>query len=161
MIEMKMLKVIGLGNILRGDDGVGPVIIQKIENKASNLSIKAIDAGSDAFLILDHLLESDPVLIVDCAKMGADPGTINLFSADTAEKIPANIGLSLHGFSLAEVWKIAREMGTKVNLKIIGVEPKQISFNSGLSLEVEKSIPTIIDMVMEEARKNAEKNSHH
>ena len=44
-----MLIVIGLGNYLRGDDGIGPVIIQKLQEYPKSLQIKLVDAGSDAF----------------------------------------------------------------------------------------------------------------
>ena len=64
-----MLKVIGLGNILRGDDGIGPAIIQNLEQSGNSFQIRPIDAGSDAFTVLDHLLGSEPVLIIDCARM--------------------------------------------------------------------------------------------
>jgi hydrogenase maturation protease len=156
-----MLKVIGLGNLLRGDDGIGPVIIQKLEEQNSSDSIKLLDVGSDAFMILDQLLEPDPVLVIDCAKMGKEPGSIIRISTRDKGIIPANIGLSLHGFSLVEIWQMAQEMGSSDDLIIIGVEPKRLNFNSGLSEEVENTIPTIIRMVLKEAKRYAKKNTHH
>jgi hydrogenase maturation protease len=156
-----MLKVIGLGNILRGDDGIGPVIIQKLEEKKSSESIKLCDVGSDAFMILDQLLEPGPVLVIDCAKMNKEPGSLTRISIREKGIVPANVGVSLHGFSLAEIWQMARAIGCPDDLIIIGVEPKRLSFNSGLSAEVENTIPTIIDLVLKEAKKYAEKNTHH
>jgi hydrogenase maturation protease len=156
-----MLKVIGLGNILRGDDGIGPVIIETLEKKKLPIPIQLCDAGSDAFTILDHLLGSEPVLIIDCAQMGEKPGTVNRFATKDAQLPLGNVGMSLHGYSLAEVWQIARSMGSDKDLAIIGVEPEAVRFNSGLSEVVKKSIPTIIGMVTEEAKKYAEKDSHH
>ena len=44
---------------------------------------------------------------------------------------------------------------------IIGIEPKEIEFNSGLSEEVKNSIPTVVKIVVEEAKRYAEKDSHH
>jgi hydrogenase maturation protease len=156
-----MLKVIGLGNILRGDDGIGPVVIETLEKKKLSFPIQLCDAGSDAFTILDHLLGSEPVLIVDCTRMGEEPGTVNRIVIKDARLFLSNVGMSLHGYSLAEVWQIARSMGSDKDLAIIGVEPETVRFNSGLSDVVKKSIPTIIRMVMEEAKKYAKKDSHH
>ena len=156
-----MLKVIGLGNMLRGDDGIGPSIIHNLEESGNLLQIRPIDAGSDAFTILDHLLGSEPVLIIDCARMGKAPGTVQKMLAKDAEFLTTNIGLSLHGYSLAEVWQIARSMGVKNELSLIGIEPNLLEFNSGLSEVVKKSIPVILQMVTEEAKKNAKKNSHN
>ena len=156
-----MLKVIGLGNILRGDDGIGPIIIQKLEESSKSLPIRLIDAGSDTFTILDQLLGSEPVLIIDCARMGKKPGTVQKLLASNTEFLTANIGMSLHGYSLAEVWKIARSMGVKNELSVIGVEPDSMEFNSGLSEVIKKSIPIIMQLVTKEAKKYAEKDSHH
>jgi hydrogenase maturation protease len=155
-----MLKVIGLGNILRGDDGIGPAIIQNLEQSGNSFQIRPIDAGSDAFTVLDHLLGSEPVLIIDCARMGKSPGTVQKMLFKDAEFLTTKIGLSLHGYSLAEVWEIARSMGVSNDLSVIGIEPNSLEFNSGLSEVVKKSIPVILQMVAEEA-KNAEKNSHN
>ena len=156
-----MLKVIGIGNILRGDDGIGPVVIQKLEEQKSSDSFKLFDVGSDAFMILDQLLKPGPVLVIDCAKMGKEPGSIVRFSIKDEGKVPAKVGVSLHGFNLAEIWQVAQSLGCPDDLIIIGVEPKGISFNSGLSEEVENIIPTIIGIVLKEAKKYAEKNTHH
>ena len=141
-----MLKVIGLGNILKGDDGIGPVIIEELEKSELSVPIQLCDAGSDAFTILDHLLGSEPVLIIDCARMGKDPGTVQKIKTEDIERIPADVGMSLHGYSLAEVWQIARSMGTPKDLSIIGVEPEKVQFNSDLSEVVKESIPIIIEI---------------
>jgi hydrogenase maturation protease len=156
-----MLKVIGLGNILRGDDGVGPFIIEKLHKSYMSLPIQLCDVGSDAFMILDHLLGEDPVVIIDCAKMGKNPGTVQKIVANDTDLLPLNVGMSLHGFSLAEIWQIARSMGAGGELAIIGVEPERINFNSGLSEVVKKSIPIIIKIIAEEACKYEKKDSHH
>jgi hydrogenase maturation protease len=156
-----MLKVIGLGNIIRGDDGIGPVVIEELEKNGHLLPVHLCDAGSDAFTVLDHLLGSEPVLIIDCARMGKKPGTVKKIVTTDIERMPSDIGMSLHGYSLVGIWKIAQSMGVKKNLAIIGVEPDSIQFNSGLSEVVKKSIPVIIKMVAEEARKYAKKDSHH
>jgi len=156
-----MLKVIGLGNILKGDDGIGPHIIEELEKTSLSFPIQLCDAGSDAFTILDHLIGSEPVIIIDCARMGKKPGTVKKILTKDIELLPSGVGMSLHGYSLAEIWKIAQSMGIKKNLAIIGVEPDSIQFNTGLSEVVKNSIPIIIKMVAEEAKKYAKKDSHH
>jgi len=154
-----MLKVIGIGNLLRGDDGIGPVIIQYLEGMCDSLSIQLFDVGSDAFTILDHLLGSEPVLIIDCARMGKRPGSVKKIFATDKEFLTTNIGMSLHGYSLAEIWQIAKSMGVNNTPSVIGVEPSSIEFNSGLSEVVKNSIPIVLRMVAEEAKKCRKKFS--
>ena len=156
-----MLSIIGIGNNLRGDDGIGPKIIEILADKDFLFPVRIIDAGSDAFTILNELLESNQVLLIDCAHMGLKPGSVKLFTIDSIKKFANRFGVSLHGFSLAEVWEMVKAMDRNCQLKIIGVEPSQVAFNSELSDEVKKSIPTIITIVSEEARKYAEENTDH
>ena len=155
------MKVLGIGNILRGDDGIGPAIIRHLENKFSPEILQLYDAGSDAFTVLDHLMQPEPVMVIDCAKMGTTPGTIQVVSVGDSDYIDKNLGISLHGYSLSEVWQMARLMGETADLSIIGIEPKQIAFNSDISEEVKKSIPAVVKIVVEEAKKYAKKDSHH
>lgn len=148
-----MLKVIGLGNVLRGDDGIGPMVIEQLEELGDE-SIQLIDAGADPFTLLEHLIESDPLLIIDCAEMGMLPGSTHLFSIYDAKFRESANSISLHGFSFADVYRMAAEIGVLAPCKIIGVQPKNIGFCDKLSDEVKASIPTILKMI------NQEKNSY-
>ena len=150
-----MLKVIGLGNSLRGDDGIGPLIIQNLLNDENDGPVELCDAGSDPFFILEKLLQPEPVLVIDCARMGLKPGSVRKISAKDNGFLESKYGLSLHGFNLADVWKMAQSMGVENDLIVIGVEPEKMDFNTGLSGTVQKSIPTVIQMVKEEAEKYA------
>ncbi len=156
-----MLKVIGLGNSLRGDDGIGPQIIQNLVNEGAGNYYDLCDAGSDPFDILEKLLQPEPVLVIDCARMGLKPGSVRRISAKETGFPESTYGLSLHGFNLADVWKMAQTMGVENDLIVIGVEPEKMNFNTGLSVAVQKSIPTIMNMVREEAEKYAKENSYH
>ena len=150
-----MLKVIGIGNALRGDDAIGPLIIEKLEANKNGLSAILIDAGADAFTVLEHLMASDPLLIIDCAKMGMNPGDLKLFDVNEVSIAQAAKVVSLHGFRFGDVYKMAKGMGEVVPCKIIGVEPKAMEFDTHLSEEVKKSIPEILKMINEEAHKYA------
>jgi hydrogenase maturation protease len=156
-----MLKVIGVGNILRGDDGIGPVVIEQLRKEATILPVDLYDAGGDAFFILEHLVASEPVLIVDCAKMGEQPGTVKKMVVNATSLNYIENMISLHGFGFAEVYKLAKKIGPVASCSIIGVEPKSILFNTGLSEEVNNTIPKIISMVVEESKKYAQKNLNH
>ena len=64
-----MLKVISLGNSLRGDDGIGPHIIENLATRGDQDHYELCDAGSDPFDILEKLLQPEPVLVIDCARI--------------------------------------------------------------------------------------------
>ena len=139
-----MLKVIGIGNALRGDDAIGPLVIEKLIEDNNGLPAEFIDLGADAFTMLEHLMGQDPLLIIDCAKMGKKPGEIKMFDVNEASIMETSKVVSLHGFGFADVYRMAREMGEVAHCKIIGVEPKSIEFDTQLSEEIKKSVPKIL-----------------
>jgi len=149
------VKIIALGNRLRGDDAIGPLLLDRIENSAAAADMKLIDAGSDAFLVLEHLMEKDPVLIIDCARMNRKPGTVTIFSPQQAELARELEGIALHGFSLAEVIAMAEKLGPLPILRIVGIEPESVAFNQPLTATLNERVPFIMHEVLKEARNYA------
>ncbi len=151
------MKVIALGNRLRGDDAIGPVILDRLKEIDIPIPLNFIEAGSDAFTLLEHLSDSEPVLLIDSAQMGCQPGTVRVFEVNKSFAMSENL-ISLHGFSFAEVLSIAHSLGTVAPCKIIGIQPGSIEFGQPLSAEVEEAIPEILNVIIEEAKANAEKS---
>ena len=105
-----MLNVIGLGNFLKGDDAIGPVVIEKLSKSFEETDLNLIDAGADAISVLDYLIGKDPVVIIDCAKMGRKPGDVVEFDVNDANLSQVYNTFSLHGFSFGDVYKMAAWM---------------------------------------------------
>jgi hydrogenase maturation protease len=156
-----MLKVIGIGNIIRGDDGIGPSVIQELEQSFPTKLCTLVDAGVDAFTVLEHLMQSDPILMIDCVKMGKNPGEIRIFKLDQVNISKFDSVISLHGYRFTEIFKIAQALGSIPKCTLIGIEPKTIEFNKNISKEVEQSIPSIINLVIEEAKLYGKKNPNN
>ncbi len=153
-----MVNVIGIGNALKGDDAIGPTIIEKIEKMDSFKNINSRSVGADAFAVLDYLLGEQPVIIIDCARMGKKAGEVVLFNVNDVNIKQLNNSISLHGYGFADIYRMAQELGTAAPCSIIGIEPKQTNFNEEMSDEVKASIPVILNMIHLEALKDAKKN---
>jgi len=148
-----MLKVISLGNELRGDDSIGPAVINELKSMKLPDPVILIDAGADTFTVLEHLMGEDPVLIIDCAKMGRNPGEPVKFIANNSTIGTIEKSISLHGFGFGEVYRMAGQCGNVADCIVIGIEPKSVEFGQKLSDEVKQSLPSVINMVIEEANK--------
>ncbi len=157
----KMIKIIGLGNALRGDDAIGPEIIEILEAMGENDAWQLIDAGADAFTVLEHLLGDTPVLLIDCADMKIAPGGVKMFTVEEASLAEISKHVSLHGFGFAEVYRMARQLGQCAPCKIIGVQPREVAFDRELSLEVKKAIPEILNLINREAMIHEEESTYH
>lgn len=148
----EIMTIIGLGNSLRGDDAIGPYIIEQLKSQAIAAQIDLVDAGTDAFIVLDHLISQDLVVLIDSAQMGEAPGTVR--KVEINAQILAHIGdvISLHGFGFGEIYQMALGIGSVAKCILIGVEPKHTEFNCGMSEEVQRNIPQIMKFVFEESR---------
>ncbi len=157
-----MIHVISLGNDFCGDDGIGPRVVERLTKQKLPIPIKFINAGEDAFILLEYLVQSNPVFLVDCARMGLMPGSVRRFNAEEVLMQSPKQLVSLHGFSFAEIFNLAKSVGKPAPCTIFGVEPKDMQRGAALSEVVEKSIPKAVNMIIEEIKRYADsKNTHH
>lgn len=147
---MTALTVIGIGNRLRGDDAVGPLLIDELSMLADS-QLELIDAGSDALGILEYLEGRRDVIIIDACRMGRKPGTLITFDTSQVDLILDGDPLSLHGLGLAESLRMAESLHMlPEDLKIIGIEPDSTQFNGKLSPPVQRALKTAIEKINDE-----------
>jgi len=136
--------VLGVGNILRKDDGIGPRVIKILQQKSWS-HIDFMDGGIDGLALLDKIAEYKQAVIIDAVNMNALFGTVKSFTPkDALIKIKSD-ALSTHGFGLAELIKLMQQLQIKTKLHIIGIQPKDIAFGENLTPEIENKIPDIIE----------------
>ena len=151
MAESKTL-VLGIGNSFRRDDGVGPAVINRLNAEADLEDIDVLDGGTDGISLLEYLKGYEKALIIDAVDMGMEPGEVRVFSPDEARLIRAD-ALSTHGIGLAEVIGMMKILNIEVELRIIGIQAKDVTFGEGLSPELSSNIETILELVKEEVTK--------
>lgn len=134
----------GVGNTLRHDDGIGPAIIRYLRDCDIANKICFLDGGTDSMALIDYIKEYKNVIIVDAVNMGLVPGEIRVFSPDEALVNANSDSLSTHGFGLAEVLGLIKRLELRNNLKIVGIQPKEVSIGDGLSKEVTEKMEEII-----------------
>lgn len=128
--------ILGIGNTLKGDDGVGPYIISKIKN------IDAIDAGTVPENYIQKIIDSKPdeIIIIDAIDFGGKPGDIKWFTEIDSE----NISISTHNLPPGFFIDFIKEQ-TGAEIKIIAIQPKGIKFNTSLSEEVKESADKLVE----------------
>jgi hydrogenase maturation protease len=146
--------ILGLGNPLRGDDGIGPRVVEELNHRALAEGVMALDAGSGGLDLL-HLLEGwERVIVIDAADVGREPGRFVRFTPAEARLIESADGFSLHNAGLAEALALAHAVGqTLPELVIFGVQPDKIGWGEGLSEAVEAVLPDIVNAVLNEINK--------
>jgi hydrogenase maturation protease len=144
--------VIGLGNPLRGDDGVGPCIIEELTRHGLPKEVTALDAGAGGLDLLRMLEGWKQAIIVDAADIGKEPGQFICFTPDEAHFVGTEGTFSLHDAGMAEALALADALGQPLpEMVIFGVQPARVDWGEGLSPAMEAALPVLVDAVLDEA----------
>lgn len=151
----KKVKVLGCGNVLVGDDGIGIRVIEKLRAMELPPDVEVIDAGVGGLAILNWIEDADRVIIIDAVQTGNEPpGTVYRFT--DKELPPSNMFmLSLHDLNLVDTLNVGRLVQKMPEeIVIIGVEVRRVAeFTKELTPEVEAAMPEVIDLVLKEIYK--------
>lgn len=150
MAQKKVL-ILGVGNLILKDEGVGVHVVKKMENRKLPPGVEVIDGGTATMDLLSIIYESEQIIVIDALSSGGEPGTIyrclpeDLIKADERP-------LSLHQVELLDVLLMARQLGGHASVVIIGVEPKEISCGMELTSKVKAAVPKVIQAVLKELK---------
>jgi len=146
----KKILVLGVGNELLSDEGVGVHTIKAMSKLELPPEVEIMDGGTDGFSLINVIVEADRLILIDCVKGGSKPGTIYKFNIEDAPSCPDKFKTSVHQISILEVINLSELVGKTPETTVIGVEPKSISTSMELTDDVKTKIPKIIDLVLEE-----------
>lgn len=136
--------VIGIGNPMMSDDGIGPRVVSEFEDPVRGVDL--IDMGTGGMQLVHVLAVYDSVVIVDSAEMGLSHGEFRLFSPDEVVSLKKTRAYSLHDWDLLRSIEISRELGeAPQSIRILAVQPASVDMGHGLSPEVERGIPRYVE----------------
>ena len=138
--------IVGVGNALRGDDGVGPFVAEALAAKGHAAHVHAGDGTG----LIDLFETHDEIVLVDATRSGADPGTLIVLDA-IAGRLPADLfHYSTHRFGLAEAVETARALGTlPESLLVYGIEGADFSAGDQLTAAVRETAEKLIARITE------------
>ncbi|MEW6164863.1 MAG: HyaD/HybD family hydrogenase maturation endopeptidase [Pseudomonadota bacterium] len=137
--------VLGVGNTIRADEGVGVRVVEALERDYVLPSgVSAIDAGTSSMEMLEDLSHLDFLLIVDAITAGKPPGTLVKLAGD---EVPVFFrrNLSPHGIGLSDVLAALEFMGAEPKETVIlGVQPVSLELSTELTPEVAACVPALV-----------------
>ena len=139
--------IIGVGNPLRRDDGVGPAAARLLEaDPPAGTEVITLDGESTR--IIEAWRGRSRAVVVDAIVAGAAPGTIHEVEVGRDRMPDWGPGSSTHTAGLSEAVALARALDRVPDeLVVIGVEPGDVSFGRGLSAPVQNALATVVDRV--------------
>ena len=148
--ERSPVLVMGVGNMLRGDDGFGVAVLDEVGNRNLPGNVDLLDAGTSIIDLMEELNGRRKVVVIDAVRGGQTPGTLYRFSPEdvAAEAVPAD---SLHQVGLLETLRLAELVDCRPEqVVIIGAQPEDTSLKIGLTEAVAAAVPRAAEMVMAE-----------
>jgi hydrogenase maturation protease len=139
--------VLGLGNSLLADDGVGVQAIAQLQSDPAGLPLELIDGGTMNFTLLQYLEDAAAMIVIDAANLDAKPGTVRVFEGEAMDRIVAGSRRnSVHEAGLADLMGMARLKDClPARRALITVQPERIDWGETLSASVQRALPGICE----------------
>jgi hydrogenase maturation protease len=137
--------VVGVGNVLRGDDGAGPAVARRLRERG----VAARELTGEGVGLVALFEDAPAVVLVDCVRSGAAPGTVHRFDVSDAA-LPAGLrgSSSTHAVGAAEAIELARVLGRlPARLIVYGIEGARFDAGAPLSDAVARAVDAVVDRV--------------
>ncbi|BBG00375.1 hydrogenase maturation protease [Pseudonocardia autotrophica] len=142
--------VVGCGNLLRGDDGVGPVLVRHLWERGVPDGARLVDGGTAGMDVAFQMRNADRVVIVDAAATGSAPGTLFRVPGAELAELPPLEGLHSHAFRWDNAIALARwALGDACpsDITVFLIEAVQVELGADLSEPVTATMEQVIDII--------------
>jgi len=138
--------VLGVGNPLMSDDGVGQRLLAALAERLPALDgVEYLDAGTLGFMLLPRVEQCDGLLALDAAQLNAQPGTVRVFEGAELDVFVRSPRCSVHELGLRDLLDAARLTDSlPARRALVGVQPAELGWGVALSGEVEAALPVAV-----------------
>jgi len=141
-------RIIGCGNAMRKDDGVGLAVARRL--KILGVEAEVQEASGEGTDLLERLRGAESAVVIDAMRSGRPAGTLSRFGPSEG-KFETGAFAGTHGFGVSQAVSMARELGVAPrDLLIYGIEGSDFSTGEGLSPEVAAAAERLALLLMEE-----------
>ncbi len=145
--------IIGIGNPLMADDGVGPHVISLLRDR--NLPVYLIELDTPGYALMTHIADRKRVIVIDAADFGAAPGMVRKIEAshatplqDQVRSLKENDRLSQHGMDVFSAFQTALEYGlAPQDIMLYCIQPCRLEQFMGLSPEVKAAAEKVAEEI--------------
>jgi hydrogenase maturation protease len=146
--ESNKILILGLGNILMGNEGIGVKSIEYMQDKPLPEHVVLLDGGTGGFHLLHLFNEYQKFIMIDATLTDGDPGEINVIKPKFASDFPRS--LTSHDIGLRDLMQSAELLGDLPDIALITINIKELDeVKIGLSEELTLILPKVYDKVLE------------
>jgi len=139
--------VIGLGNTLRRDDGIGIMILESLLNFYKREDLDYLNFGSASFDLLHRLKDYDKALLIDGVDAGLGAGELLISELKDIEYQLDNFVTSTHELNLKSIFELSKNLNIKTKIYVAGIQVGDISFGEGLSESLNNKLEEILQNI--------------
>lgn len=152
--QRKKALVLGIGNLLLKDEGLGVRAIELFKRDYSfGPEVACLDGGTSGMGLLTYIQDYTHIIIVDAVRAEEAPGTIIRVPGEKLNSLPTLKSSSAHQIGVRDLLEIARFQGLSPELALVGIIPRDISAGLELTPEAQKALPLAAEAIREELEK--------
>ncbi|MDH4098713.1 MAG: hydrogenase maturation protease [Nitrospira sp.] len=150
---MATIRIIGIGNLFRGDDAVGLLAARRLRERLDG-SVEVLEAEGDGLALLDLMEGADQVMLIDAVKGGGQSGATVRLDLSVESRWGRLVPCSTHALGIAEAIDLARVLGRLPKGMILyGIEIESLESGAGLTASVIGGLDRVVEQVYREVEK--------
>lgn len=140
--------VLGLGNLLHSDDGLGVHAIDRlVKDPRVNPAVTLIDGGTQGLSLIPHISGFPRLLVIDAVDVGEPPGTLVRFEGKALDGLPGKA--TVHQLGFADLMVAMQLLGEPPEeVVVLGVQPMSTGWGTELTAPVQSALPALIEVVI-------------
>ncbi|MGE5372381.1 MAG: hydrogenase maturation protease [Solirubrobacterales bacterium] len=144
--------VLGIGNPLLTDDGVGFHAVNRLSEETMPPGVEVVDGGVHTYDLVDFFCSAETIVVIDALKAGGNPG--QLYRAPLEEMgLKSSGGMSVHSMHFIDAMDMVHYVGFYPRVIVYGIEPESLDWGTELSPTVAAKLPRLLERVREEVHK--------
>ena len=143
----KKAAIIGIGNILRRDDGIGIIVLESLLNFYKRQNLDYFNFSSATFDLLHRIKTYNAVLLIDGINAGLEAGELKISELKDIDYKIDNSFTSTHEFNLKSMFELSKKLGIKTKIYLAGIQVRDTSFGQGISEALKNKKKEIVRQV--------------
>ncbi|MDI6758464.1 MAG: hydrogenase maturation protease [Candidatus Omnitrophota bacterium] len=146
---MSKIAVIGIGNTLRRDDGIGIEILESLLKFYKRDEVEYLNFGIASFDLLHKMQDYEAVLLIDGIKAGLGPGELKIFELKNIKYDLKGPSGSTHELNLKDILEFSKKLKLKTKIYVAGIQVEDVSYGDGLTDKLKRSKQRALDEINE------------
>ncbi len=144
--------ILGLGNVLMGDDALGPFTVRMLDAEYEfGPGVLVVDAGTPGLDLAPLIMGARALIVVDTVRAEGEPGSLRIYRRDDLLRHPPGVRVTPHDPGLAETLLTLELHGSAPpEVVLVGVIPRQVATGVVLSVELRQAVPRVQAAVLAE-----------